>query len=239
MEKRTLKRHSIRTNLLIFLATIDDFLVDISYDNVYKQLRIPGYKRKTAVESVRRMFKAEEIECYDQSLRLTERGKQIVDSFIPVRKFAKEKWDGLWRLIIFDIPECNRIKRDQLRQLLKLYGYFKWQKSVYLTPHPVIKAVNEWLEEAGLYPQAICFESRQVGGFSQRELAEMVFNHHKRLTEWHRLMTNFGDMDHSKWVRRWEELMVSDPWLPQILESEEIFTLRQKAGQLMKQIMRQ
>jgi DNA-binding transcriptional regulator PaaX len=187
---------------------------------------------------VRRMLKAEEINYQNQGLKITEIGKQLIDSFIPIKKYADQKWDGWWRLIIFDIPESKRHKRDQLRQLLKLYGYGQWQKLVYLTPHPVTKAVSEWLEEVDLYPQAMCFESKQVGKLSQRALAEIVFDHSKRINDWQILVTGWGNENPSEWIRRWEDLMVSDPWLPSELENQKITDLRQKAGELMKQIVR-
>src|SRR5689334_11532298 len=35
------------------------------------------------------------------------------------------KWDGKWRLVIFDIPESSRDKRSQVRNLLKQNNFKK------------------------------------------------------------------------------------------------------------------
>ena len=51
-----------------------------------------------------------------------------------VSQFSKNKWDGKWRIILFDVPEKNRHSRDQFRIFLKSLKFFKLQKSVYLTP---------------------------------------------------------------------------------------------------------
>jgi len=47
----------------------------------------------------------------------------------------KKKWDGKWRVVIFDIKEQNRKKRDMLRQNLVETGFLKLQNSVWITPY--------------------------------------------------------------------------------------------------------
>ena len=46
-----------------------------------------------------------------------------------------KNWDGKWRLFIFDIPEENRSKRDQIRKKLKSLGLYNIQRSVFAYPH--------------------------------------------------------------------------------------------------------
>lgn len=51
-------------------------------------------------------------------------------------KFKKqEKWDGLWRIIIFDIPEKFKKARNALAQKLKSAGAYPLQKSVFVYPY--------------------------------------------------------------------------------------------------------
>lgn len=50
--------------------------------------------------------------------------------------YAKaRKWDGKWRLIIFDIPERRRSRRDFLRQELRALGFHQLQKSAWVSPY--------------------------------------------------------------------------------------------------------
>src|SRR3989344_1114280 len=44
------------------------------------------------------------------------------------------KWDGKWRMFIFDIPEEMRSRRDSLRDKLKSLGLYNIQRSVFVYP---------------------------------------------------------------------------------------------------------
>lgn len=45
-----------------------------------------------------------------------------------------QKWDGLWRFFVFDIPEKMRSRRDSLREKLKSLGLYNMQRSVFVYP---------------------------------------------------------------------------------------------------------
>jgi DNA-binding transcriptional regulator PaaX len=62
-------------------------------------------------------------------------------------KFPK-KWDGKWRIVIFDIPEKDRVFRDILRGHLHKLKFIKLQNSVFVSPHPFESLI---LELVGLY----------------------------------------------------------------------------------------
>ena len=69
-------------------------------------------------------------------LKITQRGRrQLVEFNIDTIKIQKQKWDGRWRLVIFDIPEKSRVARDVLRQKLKEIGFILVQKSVWICPY--------------------------------------------------------------------------------------------------------
>lgn len=46
-----------------------------------------------------------------------------------------QKWDGLWRIVIFDIPDKKKQARESLRTKLKTLGFYKFQKSVFVHPY--------------------------------------------------------------------------------------------------------
>lgn len=80
-------------------------------------------------------------------LILTEKGKReakklsLLGSSI---KFKKSKhWDGKWRIVVFDIPEKDRLFRDILREHLRALQFFKLQQSVFVSPYPFEKPVSE------------------------------------------------------------------------------------------------
>lgn len=70
------------------------------------------------------------------TLRLTDKGKVKALTYrFDDMEIKKEKWDGQWRMVIFDIPEKQRNARDSLRWKLKELGFYELQKSVFVFPH--------------------------------------------------------------------------------------------------------
>ncbi len=46
----------------------------------------------------------------------------------------KKKWDGVWRIVIFDIPNTQGKERNTLRRAVRLFGFHQLQKSVWVYP---------------------------------------------------------------------------------------------------------
>ncbi|MBI1974492.1 MAG: CRISPR-associated endonuclease Cas2 [Candidatus Zambryskibacteria bacterium] len=46
-----------------------------------------------------------------------------------------KKWDGKWRVIIFDIPEKKKKIREQVRKILLNAGFIRLQDSVWVYPY--------------------------------------------------------------------------------------------------------
>jgi len=69
-------------------------------------------------------------------LTLTQKGRlKSLDCQLNNLKNKKEKWDGKWRMVAFDIPEKYKQGRDSLRGKLKQVGFRELQKSVLVTPY--------------------------------------------------------------------------------------------------------
>ena len=70
------------------------------------------------------------------TLLLTEKGKMKALTYhFQKMKIERKNWDGKWRVVIFDIPERIRERRDALREKLKHLGFYELQKSVFVFPH--------------------------------------------------------------------------------------------------------
>ena len=68
-------------------------------------------------------------------------GKKLKIAELHVKK--QKEWDGLWRMVIFDIPEKKREVRDSLRLTLLRGGFAKLQHSVLVCPFPCEKEIKE------------------------------------------------------------------------------------------------
>lgn len=78
-------------------------------------------------------------------LILTAEGKKIANQLDLVGSIATfekpKKWDKKWRIVIFDIPESDRVFRDILRKHLYTLEFKQLQQSVFVSPYPCEKSI--------------------------------------------------------------------------------------------------
>lgn len=53
----------------------------------------------------------------------------------------KKKWLGKWFMVVFDVPEKERKKRNYLRRFLREIGFYPYNQSVYVFPYECEKEV--------------------------------------------------------------------------------------------------
>lgn len=70
------------------------------------------------------------------ALRLTPRGEWESRIRSGGSGEKGKKWDGSWRIVIFDVPNVQNKLRAELTRGMKLYGFQLLQKSVWIYPHP-------------------------------------------------------------------------------------------------------
>jgi len=91
---------------------------------------------------------------------LTSAGKNKLKRKYPLLSLQEQKWDGIWRIVIFDIEEENRWVRDLFRRKLKELSFGFFQKSVWISPHDFLKDFKEFLETHNLEDKAILIETK-------------------------------------------------------------------------------
>ena len=71
-------------------------------------------------------------------VKITKKGKTKLRAFsIDLMEIKKpKKWDGKWRLAMFDIPMRFTKGREALRYHLKDLNFFQFQKSAWIYPYP-------------------------------------------------------------------------------------------------------
>ena len=72
---------------------------------------------------------------------------EITDQGIEVIHIKPQLRDGVWKIVIFDIPEKNRSIRNILRQRLTLLGFKKWQNSIWVSPFAIEPAIEQEMKE--------------------------------------------------------------------------------------------
>lgn len=116
------------------------------------------------------------------SLELTEAGKRQAKYLYIFGKGVKiqkpKKWDRLWRVVMFDIPEETRRFRDILRDHLKQIGFRELQHSVFIFPYPCEK---ELAALVNLYNAERYVQILTVKKFDNEQLVHKLFPSLKRL----------------------------------------------------------
>jgi len=77
-------------------------------------------------------------------ISLTEEGRKKAGKYqIDELKISKpRKWDKKWRVLIFDIQDKHKIKREALRGKIKELGLYQLQKSVWIYPYKFQKEIK-------------------------------------------------------------------------------------------------
>jgi DNA-binding transcriptional regulator PaaX len=71
-------------------------------------------------------------------LSITEKGKKELafeQARVALETRKKKRWDGKWRMVVFDIPERRRRTRFRLRAVMQEVGFVRLQDSVWVYPY--------------------------------------------------------------------------------------------------------
>ena len=98
-----------------------------------------------------KMVKQKENPDGSYTIVLTEKGKMKALTYhFEKMRIKDKKWDGKWRLVVFDIPEKIRKGRRALREKIKELGFYELQKSVWVFPYECKDEIDFIVEFFGL-----------------------------------------------------------------------------------------
>ena len=74
----------------------------------------------------------------DETYLLTPKGEARLHNIIidEIEIKNPKKWDGKWRLVMYDFPIRFKKARNNFRWKLKDLGFFQFQKSAWIYPYP-------------------------------------------------------------------------------------------------------
>jgi DNA-binding transcriptional regulator PaaX len=133
---------------------------DVLYPDFYKTKK-EFYKRLTKRWERKRVannfyeFKRMgyvKIKNYDgqKMFSITPKGySKILQIKLKLKK-KKQKIDGKFRIVIFDVSEKERLKREFFRGALKSFGFKQLQKSVWYSPYDVFKELGFFVKDCRL-----------------------------------------------------------------------------------------
>lgn len=111
-----------------------------------------------------------------KTLVLTTRAHKIFYEQYPLAKLRKQKWNGVWTVVMYDLPLSSKTERDYLRRKLKHLGFGCLQKSIMISPLPLEDSVQELIQGEGLETYVVVLTAHRVLGLTNREMAEASWN---------------------------------------------------------------
>jgi phenylacetic acid degradation operon negative regulatory protein len=106
---------------------------------------------------------------------LTEHGHRRVHVPDPSAHW-KRGWDGLWRVVTFDLPETQRKDRVQLWKALRAHRLGLLQRSVWIWPDELEPVLNDIVRVEGI-PECFCgFEARRLFLCSHQEIVATAWD---------------------------------------------------------------
>lgn len=126
------------------------------------------YRLKKTFEELRaqRFVKTKPLPDGRWQLVLTKTGKKKMTEYeYRAMKIPKPaKWDGKWRMVIFDIPQGRDRERELWRRKLHALGFYCLQLSVWIYPYPCKDQIDIVSEVTGVSPFVRIIEADDFEG---------------------------------------------------------------------------
>jgi phenylacetic acid degradation operon negative regulatory protein len=167
----------------------------------------------------------------DRVYRLTWQGRlHALGGRDPQVRWSR-KWDGRWRLVLFDVPITQNSHRKQLRRYLRDKGFGCLQNSVWVTPDSLEEESHIIIGGKINVESLILLEARPCAGESDAEIVAGAwdFEHiNRRYTRHLKILAErpggaLGNEAAAKGLQRWAaaereawlDAVTNDPLLPE------------------------
>lgn len=142
-------------NILIYLAFFGTCIFAPKAIKIFKPIiKNPDYSSWKSFNlrylkwTLNRLSKQKMVEVGEENgekiVTITEKGmKNIFKYALNDLKIPKlNKWDGKWRLVLYDISARKRLSTEQIRKNLLRLGFIMIQESVYIFPYPCEREIE-------------------------------------------------------------------------------------------------
>lgn len=103
------------------------------------------------------------IRLQDEKIYLTPRGKELLARFQNSQlTIKKDKWDGQWHIVAYDIPNHKKKARDAFRYKLKQWELYKIQESMWVSPYSCKEEIAVVAQEYGIAPYVLYMIAREL-----------------------------------------------------------------------------
>ena len=158
-------------------AFLGDLLKDYHYSRLALQMQLRRLHRRGLISQIgKRGFSL---------VRLNKKLETIRGEFSNLkRRKYNQGWDKKWRILIYDIPERYKIKREYLRKFLKNLGFGKVQDSCWVSPYDYSREVSFFSQEQKILNYICIYEGRFYAGKKIDLLVEDIWSLNELFNEY-------------------------------------------------------
>jgi DNA-binding transcriptional regulator PaaX len=166
--------------LLYLLLWTSDQLFRPTFRNLTDSYEAWAYRngllRELARLEQRQLVESEEGPADERVHRLTAQGRlHALGGRDPEARWAR-RWDGRWRLAVFDVPVGQDAQRKRLVRYLRDRAFGYLQKSVWVSPDPLSDERGILAGSTVDVESLILFEGRPCAGESDQEIVAAAWN---------------------------------------------------------------
>jgi len=189
-----------------------------------------GFSRQLQDLEARQILERRRSGAAEAIYRLSESGRLIaLGGRDPVAQW-KRRWDGLWRMVVFDLPETKSAARKKLRRFLKDSGFGYLQNSVWISPDPLSEITRELSALAKDVESLVTLEARPAAGETDAEIVAGAWDFDRINRRYQQCLKVLSQLPHAqpkaagpaRELRRWAQLekaawieaVSADPLLP-------------------------
>ncbi len=218
-----------KTKLLLYkLFWLGEFLPRPSVVRLMEGLT--GWEKRAGIERTLQRLRKEEIleaegRSLDRTIRLTEKGRKLLQEDRHPPERWNRQWDGTWRMVVFDVPEARAVLRRKLKNTLATLHFGGLQKSIWISPDPFPEMIRLLRRKMPAPGAMALLESREVSGGNERAMVASAWDF-RSINQAYETYSNFLHGAHArveqqtldeflaKESRLWEDALLEDPLLP-------------------------
>jgi phenylacetic acid degradation operon negative regulatory protein len=167
----------------------------------------------------------------DRLVRLTDAGRDSFWGTLDPEALWGRRWDGVWRMAMFDVPQARNALRVRMRRKLRDLRFGWLQNSVWVSPDPIADLLRALAAEEISVESLLFMEGRPAGGETDAELVAGAWDF-EQLARLHATYLKFLETRPASprvtkgggwpvWLaaeeRAWRAIVRHDPFLPAAL----------------------
>lgn len=149
--------------------------------SLIKLLKEFGHNDQAVRAAISRMSKQGWVQSEKRGNRsyysLTEQGQaRMEEASKRIYKSESTKWDGYWRMLVYNIPENKRGLRDELRKELVWSGFGNLSNSCWITPNPLDEQIHRLVDKYDIKDYITYFKSTYEGMSTPQSLVDKCWD---------------------------------------------------------------